>query len=109
MVKEQLGEVASGDDTDWARSIMRHCQSNVRLAVAAGRPLALKPTRLTAEALCAPFGSGVSIPQPKRKDWSMNSIQRRLKTDVWPYAKTHLIQMVRNMAAEFAAGGGKAR
>lgn len=39
----------------------------------------------------------------------MNSIQRRLKTDVWPYAKPHLIQMFRNMAAEFVAGGGKKR
>jgi hypothetical protein len=45
----------------------------------------------------------------------MNSIQRRLKTiprrlkrDVWPYAKPHLSQMLRNMAAEFGRGG-KAR
>jgi len=39
----------------------------------------------------------------------MNSIRERLKKEAWPYAKSHLIQMVRNMAAEFAAGDGKAR
>ena len=39
----------------------------------------------------------------------MNSIRGPLKTKVWPYAKLHLIQMVRNMAAEFAAGGEKKR
>jgi hypothetical protein len=39
----------------------------------------------------------------------MKFIQRRLKRDAWPYAKSHLIQMVRNMAAEFAAGGEKKR
>jgi hypothetical protein len=39
----------------------------------------------------------------------MNSIRGLLKTKVWPYAKSHLIQMVRNMAAEFAAAGEKKR
>jgi hypothetical protein len=39
----------------------------------------------------------------------MNSIRGLLKTKVWPYAKSHLIQMFRNMAAEFAAGGEKKR
>ena len=39
----------------------------------------------------------------------MNSIRERLKKEAWPYAKAHLIQMVRDMAAEFAAGGGKTR
>jgi hypothetical protein len=43
----------------------------------------------------------------------MNSILGRLKTEVWPevwpFAKSHLIRMVRNMAADFAAGGDKAR
>lgn len=47
----------------------------------------------------------------------MHSIQRRMKTDVWPYAKTeiwpyvkrHAVQTFRNMAAEVVAGGGEKR
>jgi len=39
----------------------------------------------------------------------MNSIQERLKKEAWPYVKSHLIKMLRNMAAEFVAGDGKAR
>jgi hypothetical protein len=47
----------------------------------------------------------------------MDSILGRLKTEawpyakskVWPYAKSHGIQTLRRMAAEFAAGGEKAR
>jgi hypothetical protein len=39
----------------------------------------------------------------------MISILRRLKTDVWPCAKPHLLQMVSNVAAELAAGGEKKR
>jgi hypothetical protein len=47
----------------------------------------------------------------------MNSILRRVKTEVWPevwpkvrsYAWSHLDQMLRNVAADFAERGGKAR
>jgi hypothetical protein len=39
----------------------------------------------------------------------MNSIRGLLKTEVWPYAKSRLIQMFRDMAADFAAGGEKKR